>query len=265
MSRTSKITTLGRSGIVLSRLSNIPAPRYTILSRRYASIPQNFSPCCPQRLLNATEVSSDNSESCADGELPRNHSCDVMSIDNDLTALTTSNDSRSIPRSNSWSTDFGSHLDDLPSSELSDPWTMSKANEFNAILNMPSDSVNGLSDMSCFNTSSSAPDAYFTLPREDFDQHVRYRNSNRLSYKNPQGCSSTPSQTSPLNFQSNFMASDMDMAVSPTLAQAYVVRPDDEPNGSRMVITIDDAESATVMGVMKVLVDSKAKVNFRSA
>ena len=188
-----------------------------------------------------------------------------MAIDNDPPTSDTSNDSCSILRSNRWPTDFGSFLDDVPSSEFSDQRNMSKTNEFDAIPNMPSDSTNGVSDMSYFNPSSSVADACYELPHEDFDPHTRYRNTNGPSCFDPWGGGLTPSQTNSMNFQQNFIASDLDMTTKQTLTQACVVRQDDGPNTSRMVITIDDAESATVMGVMKMLIDSKAKVNFQSA
>ena len=163
-----------------------------------------------------------------------------------------------------WSTDFGSFLDDIPFSDFSDPWRMSKT-ELDDIFNTPPESVRAMNDLPYFPTNSSVVDSRHELPRQNFDAQNRYLNGNQSAPLDLHDYGSIFSQRIPSNFSHDMVDSDLDRTAKYSSMQANVVRRNDPAHGSRAIITIDNAESETVMEVMRVLVASKAKVNFQSA
>ena len=164
-----------------------------------------------------------------------------------------------------WLTDFGSSLDDISIPEFSNPWNLSKTTELDDIFNHSPDSVHDVHDLSYFTTNSSVADACYELPHENFDAHTQHLNRNQSASLDSHHYGSIFPQRSASSVPHYLVVSDLDRTARHTLKQADIVRQNDVANGSRLINTIDDAESNTVMEVMRVLVASKAEVNFQNA
>lgn len=245
------------TAVFLTNYSNIAAPRYTILSGKSACTPPDLPPCCPQSQSSSPEASSDKADACMNRGVPRHDSCDFMDVDNHAPAP---------ERIEDWSTDFGSFLDDIPASEFLDPWIMSKTTSLDDIFNTPPESVHAAHDLPFFTTNSSVADTCMKLVHEPFDAHgTQYLNSNQCESLDLHDYNSVSAQTSPAGIAHGLAVSNLNCTAKHAVMQADVMRRNDTESGSRVIITIDNAESDTIMGVMKVLVASKAKVNFQQS
>lgn len=238
--------------------SKAPIPRYSILGRKYASTPLDLPPCCALPQQNPPRTPSNHPESCEDGNLPPDNAYSLMVIDSDLSTP----ESTDILLNECRSPDLDSFLDDLPSSDFPDAWGMSGMNDLDDFLNTALEHPSAELDMQYFPTSSPVVETASGMGRGDFGGqalcHDTNHHSSRLHSQMPHSSFPQPNSTD----VPYFIAADGKEAA---LAQAGgVLCQDMAVSGSRLVITIDDAEPDTVMGVMKVLVASKAKVNFQS-
>ncbi|KAL9118462.1 MAG: hypothetical protein Q9187_004993 [Circinaria calcarea] len=190
--------------------------------------------------------------------LPPDNEYSLMVVDSDLS---TPESTDILLLDECRSPDLDSFLDDLSSSDFPDPLGMSGMNDLDDFLNTVFEHPSAELDMQYFPTSSPVAETASGMGGGDFGGQALCHDTNHSSRLHSQMPHSIFSQTYSTDVPYFLVADGKEAA----LAQAGGVSCQGMAvNGSRLIITIDDAEADTVMGVMKVLVASKAKVNFQS-
>lgn len=184
-----------------------------------------------------------------------------MAIDNDFSGLESiSGSSFSLPID--W--DFDPFLGDTDWLDAANLWSIPSANDFSGLISPPGiTSTPTGTDVSHSAPSSSVTDASFGLGPRDFGADPQRLDMESFSTFRQYGCDSSSTPAISSDIASDFQVSGITGTATSTLVPVGMVSQGEAPKDSQIVITIDEAESDTVMRVMKVLVTSRAAVNFR--
>jgi hypothetical protein len=200
--------------------------RYTILARKYATVPPDAPPCCPQGSPAPEQQSPPPSRDSEFLDLDNNS---LMNMDSDFSAPKSSNHSHS-----------SSHFTHFSSTDT-----------FPLSADTPPELSYGPSSRWSNSNSSHDLTTMFSTPELDGSHSGRHHSSS-----DAQDFMTLFDDSS----KGTMLVNARDLEQNGLSKEAVAAG----ANANRITITIDDAEPHTVMGVMQVLVQSRAKVKFQT-